>query len=271
MTDPGTAFPSPASPRPAFAVPGLSLTRPAPGVAQLTLDRPKTRNAVTAAMWAGIPFLLQDLEARVLLVAGAGGHFSSGADVSEFTELYATPEDAGETSQAIADATTALSLFPAPTLAVVRGTCMGGGAALALACDLVFGDTTAKWAFPPARLGLAYPYQDVRRLSARVGASVAKDLLFSARQVGAEEAARLGLSDRLLPPGDLENEVMDYADSLRRLSGESQRATKAQFARLAEGQSVDDAATRALFQERFTSADFQEGLSAFRERRTPKF
>ena len=255
--------------------PNLHLTRPAPGIAQLTLSQPAKRNAINAAMWAGIPYLLNELSgersARVLIVTGEGAHFASGADIGEFDSLYATPEDADEISAAIADALDAVARFPAPTLAMIRGACVGGGAAIALACDLRFADTTAKFAFTPAKLGLAYPFEDMARLADAVGLANARDLLFSARLVGAKEARALGLVNRLLSPGELENEVMDYAESLLGLSPRSLATTKAMFARYQGGQRKDDAATRALFRDHFASPDFREGYAAFLAKRRPEF
>lgn len=251
--------------------PNLFLTYPAPGVAQLMLSQPGKRNAINAAMWAGIPYLLNDLEARVLIVTGDGEHFASGADIGEFESLYATPEDSAEISAAIAYALDAIAGFPAPTLAMIRGACVGGGAGVALACDLRFADTSAKFAITPAKLGLVYPFADLRRLSDVVGLANAKDILFSARLFGAEEASGMGLVNRLTPPEELENEVMDYAESLLGLSAQSLATTKAMFRRYARGQRVDDAQTRAMFLDAFGSDDFEEGYRAFLEKRKPDF
>jgi len=258
--------------------PNLHLTRPSKGVAQLTLSQPARRNALNAAMWAGIPFLLRDLKAeaeseplKALIVTGDGDHFASGADITEFETLYATPEDAAETSAAIAAALDTIAEFPVPTVAMIRGACVGGGCGVALACDLRFADSTAKFAITPAKLGLVYPFADLRRLVDTVGLSAAKDMMFSARLVGAEEAFDLGLVDVLAAPEDLENEVMDYLDAIVGLSGGSLRATKAMFGALEAGQRVDDATTKALFADAFGSEDFREGYAAFLKKRKPDF
>ena len=252
--------------------PNLHLTRPAPHIAQITLSQPARRNALNAAMWGGLPLLLRDAaDARVLILTGEGDHFASGADITEFESLYATPEDSAEISAAISHATDSLAAFPAPTIAMIRGACVGGGAGLALACDLRFADTTSKFAVTPAKLGLVYPFTDVRRLADAVGPANAKDILLSARLLGADEAKALGFIHRLLPPEDLENEVMDYAESLASLSPESLRSTKSMFALLSEGQREDTHETRQLFLDGFASADFQEGYRAFLQKRKPEF
>lgn len=249
----------------------LKLTYPAPGIAQLTLSQPARRNALNAAMWAGIPFLLKDVDARVLIITGESDHFASGADISEFGSLYATPEDSAEISAAIANAFHAIANFPAPTIAMIRGACVGGGAGIALACDLRFADTTARFAITPAKLGLVYPFDDILRLVSAVGISRAKDILYSARVLGSDEADRLGLYTRVVAPQDLENEVMDYAQGLTGLSAQSLRTTKAMFARIERGQTEDDDATRQMFLDGFSSDDFGEGFRAFMEKRKPDF
>jgi len=141
-------------------------------IGQLTLNQPSRRNALNAAMWANLPNLLNELsnlkDLRVLIVTGEGQHFSSGADISEFATLYATKESANKISASIANALQALASFPIPTIAVIRGACVGGGCGLALCCDIRFADSTSKFAITPAKLGLAYPYADVQRGSLRV-------------------------------------------------------------------------------------------------------
>ena len=249
----------------------LKLTHPAPGVAQLTLSQPARRNAINAAMWAGIPFLLKDLDARVLIITGEGEHFASGADISEFGSLYATPEDSAEISAAIANAFNAIAEFPAPTIAMIRGACVGGGAGIALACDLRFADTTTRFAITPAKLGLVYPFHDIHRLVSAVGIATAKDILYSARVLGSDEADRLGLYTRVVAPQDLENEVMDYAHGLTQLSTQSLATTKAMFALIEKGQTQDSDETRQMFLDGFSSDDFGEGFHAFMEKRKPDF
>ena len=252
--------------------PNLHLTHPAPHIAQITLSQPARRNAVNAAMWAGLPHLLREAsDARTLILAGEGDHFASGADISEFESLYATPEDSAEISAAISHAMESVAAFPAPTIAMIRGACVGGGAGLALACDLRFADTTAKFAITPAKLGLVYPFADLRRLADTVGLANAKDILLSARLFGADEAKQLGFIHRLTPPEDLENEVMDYAESLVGLSPESLRSTKEMFRLYASGQREETDRTRKLFLDGFSSADFEEGYRAFLEKRKPDF
>ena len=242
-------------------------------VAELVLNRPHTRNALTQAMWAALPGLLEDIAAdcRVLIVRGAGEAFASGADISEFAEVYATPARGEAYSRQIAAALDALAAFPHPSIAMIRGACFGGGCALALACDLRFADESARFAITPAKMGLIYPFNDTRRLVDTVGAPMARDMLYSARTLDAAEALACGLTNRLASPAGLERIVADYVAQLLDMSPHSAELTKRMLALVLDGQDGDDETTKALFAGAFTHADFNEGYRAFLEKRKPDF
>lgn len=242
-------------------------------LAELVLNRPHKRNAFTQAMWADLPGLLDSLAAdcRVLVVRGAGDAFASGADISEFAEVYATPERGEAYSRQIAAALDALAAFPHPTIAMIRGACVGGGCGLALACDLRFCDESARFAITPAKMGLLYPFNDTKRLVDCVGGSMAKDMLFSARTLDAAEALACGLANRITSPSGLERLVGDYVDQLLDMSPHSAEFTKQMIARVLAGQDHDSEATKALFAGAFNHADFNEGYRAFLEKRKPDF
>jgi enoyl-CoA hydratase/carnithine racemase len=244
------------------------------GIAILTLSQPARRNALNAAMWNALPDVLKtlkDADPKVLIVQGDGDHFASGADISEFGTLYATPESSAKISADIAAAMDALAAFPVPTVALIRGACVGGGLGLALACDIRMADNTAKFAITPAKLGLVYPFSDVARLIAAVGAPNAKDILFSARLIKAKRAAKMGLVNTVVKPDELDASVEDYARSIAAQSTQSARAMKTMFAAYAAGQRAETAETEALFLGGFASDDFMEGYSAFMEKRKPNF
>jgi len=135
--------------------------------AHLVLNRPEKRNALNGVMWAAIPGLLAEAAAddgvRVLVLRGAGGAFAAGADISEFEQVYATPDSAAAYSRSIAEALDALAAFAKPTLAMIDGACVGGGCGLALACDLRFAAQGSKFGITPGKLGLAYTLNDTRR------------------------------------------------------------------------------------------------------------
>jgi enoyl-CoA hydratase/carnithine racemase len=244
-------------------------------VATLVLDQPAKRNALTRAMWRMLPALLGqaalDPEVAVLRVEGAGGHFCGGADIGEFAETYATPETAAEANAAIAAAVEALAGFPKPAIAVIRGACVGGGVALALACDLRFAASDARFAVTPAKLGLIYSHGDTRRLMRAVGTARAKDLLFSARSVEAEEAARIGLVDEVRLPQALDDFVAAWLAPVAAGSRPALRAIKAMAAAIEDGAERETPALAALFADAFRGEDFREGRQAFLEKRAAAF
>ena len=253
----------------------LLIDRPASGVARITLSQPTRRNAMNAAMWVDLPERLDDLakdEAlRVLIITGDGAHFSAGADISEFGTLYATPDSAAKISADIQRAFHALAAFPMPTLAMIRGACVGGGCGLALCCDLRFADATSKFAITPAKLGLVYPFGDIARLIDAVGVANASDMLLSARVIKAKPARKMGLIHRNLGVDELESQVMEYAAGLTALSPESLRVTKSMIAAYRSGQRTDTDESDAQFLAGFSSKDFGEGFRAFLEKRKPDF
>lgn len=243
--------------------------------AHLILNRPDKRNALNAAMWEAIPVLLERAlshdDVRLLVVSGAGGSFAAGADISEFEDVYATPERAEAYSRSIARALDGLAAFPRPTLAMIEGACVGGGCGLALACDLRFAAEGSRFGITPGKLGLVYTLNDTARLIRAVGVPTAKDMLFSGRLLDAPEALATGLINRLVPLERLAGEVEAYAGLLAATSPNSAKVTKKLIALVEAGQAEDDEVTRALFLEAFTSADFQEGYRAFLEKRPPVF
>lgn len=244
-------------------------------VASLVLNRPAKHNALTEAMWQEISELLAEAEAdsdiQVLIVRGKGGAFAAGADISEFEDVYATPERAEAYSRAIGAALDGLAAFPKPTIASIEGACVGGGCALALACDLRFAAQGARFGVTPARLGLVYPFNDTRRLVNAVGSAAAKDLLFTARLIDAETALQIGLINRLTPPGILKESVNEYVSHITRASSHTAKITKQMIALIEAGQDQDCEQTRALFLEAFSGEHFQEGYKAFLDKRRPDF
>ena len=244
-------------------------------IGELIISQPKRRNAVNAQMWADLPAVMKEAEAlpgiKVLIVRGDGDHFASGADISEFDTLYKTRESAKKISEDIAAGFDALAKFPLPTIAMIRGACVGGGCGLALCCDLRFADNTSRFAVTPAKLGLVYPFADVQRLIETVGIPNAKDILFSARIIKAKRAEKMGLINKLFKPDDLHHDVFSYARGLTKLSTQSARITKQMFAAYQNGQFGENAQTMDWFLDGFVSDDFTEGYKAFLEKRKPDF
>lgn len=253
----------------------LKLSQVETGIYSLTISQPRKRNALNAQMWADLPVILDEAanksDIKVLIIQGDGEHFASGADISEFETLYASRESSKKISEDIAKGFAALAEFPLPTIALIRGSCVGGGCGVALCCDVRFADNTSKFAITPAKLGLVYPFADVQRLVETVGIPNAKDMLFSARIIKAKRAEKMGLINKLFKPDDLETEVVNYARNIANLSKQSTLITKQMFAAYQNGQFGENSETMDWFLDGFVSADFKEGYRAFLEKRKPNF
>ncbi|MER7111806.1 enoyl-CoA hydratase/isomerase family protein [Streptomyces sp. NPDC000229] len=234
----------------------------ADGVATLVISNPTKRNAMTAGMWRALPELLDssaaDPSVRVLVLTGAGATFCAGADISSLGEP-------GDEQQSLAvRAEEALAAFPKPTLAAVRGYCVGGGSQLAAACDLRFAEEGALFGVTPAKLGIVYPSSSTRRLVSLVGPSAAKYLLFSGELIDTERALRTGLVDEVLPAGELGKRVTEFTRILASRSQLTQAAAK----EFAAGRTDRDAYWAGQARD---SGDTAEGIAAFLERRAPRF
>ncbi|MGW1256631.1 enoyl-CoA hydratase/isomerase family protein [Streptomyces sp. NPDC002513] len=238
------------------------LHRVTDSVATVVIHHPAKRNAMTAGMWKALPPLLGELAAdpvvRALVLTGEGGTFCAGADIST---LRGSPERAQRLAVLAEEA---LAAFPKPTLAAIRGHCVGGGSQLAAACDLRFAEEGALFGVTPARLGIVYPASSTRRLVALVGPGTAKYLLFSGELIDSERALRTGMIDEVLPEGELAKRVAEFTRVLASRSQLTQAAAK----EFANGLTDRDAywAERAR-----AGGDTAEGVTAFLERRPPRF
>ncbi|WP_314174203.1 enoyl-CoA hydratase/isomerase family protein [Streptomyces winkii] len=234
------------------------------GVTTLVLHNPAKRNAMTEAMWRELPGLLaglaDDASVRVLVVTGAEDTFCAGADISAL-------RDSAESAQSLAVAAEeALSAFPKPTLAAVRGHCVGGGAQLAAACDLRFAAQGALFGVTPAKLGIVYPASSTRRLVSLVGPATAKYLLFSGELIDADRALRTGLVDEVHPAESLAERVGAFTRTLVERSQLTQAAAK----EFASGR-ADASRAEHWRREAAESGEAAEGAAAFLERRAPRF
>jgi enoyl-CoA hydratase/carnithine racemase len=245
-------------------------------LAFLVLNRPAKRNAITARMWRQLPGLLGEVAAdralKVLVVRGVDASaFAAGADIDEFEQLHGTPTAARAFQETYAAAICALAGFPKPSIAMIQGPCVGAGCTIAAACDLRLADRSARFAITPARLGHIYRLEDTKRLIDLVGSARTKELLFTGRMIGAEEAREIGLVQRLCEPAELEAAVLETARAIADTSQFSVRATKQIVAMIAAGHAAETEASTAMFLKAIEADDYQEGIRAFREKRKPKF
>lgn len=244
------------------------------GSATLTLNRPNKRNALSVAMWAAIPALVEeavaDPDVKLLFVRGAGGVFASGADISEMPTVYATSEAALANDEKIQAAMAAIENCPKPVIALIEGPCVGGGCGIALACDMRIGAIGSRYGVTPAKLGLIYGAADTRRLVQAVGLSKAKDILFTGRLLAADEALAIGLIDHLVAPEDIDATAGGYIAHIGSASQFSLRSQKSIFA-LIRATGDEAAESRALFGASFEGPDFKEGFAAFMGKRPANF
>jgi enoyl-CoA hydratase len=253
------------------------LSRKEGGVGIVTFNNPERHNAVSLDMWEATKRILDDFAAdnaiRVVVLTGAGGKaFVSGADISKFESERASQEAIARYNEAVERANAAVYEYPKPTIAMIRGYCIGGGVGLALCCDLRICSDDSRFAVPAAKLGLGYPYHGLKKLVDVVGPSFAKEIFYTARQFDAEEARIMGLVNRVIKADELEVYVQKYADAI----GENAPLTIA-TAKFTINEVVNDETKRdlarcaAMVKQCFESADYIEGRRAFMEKRKPAF
>jgi enoyl-CoA hydratase/carnithine racemase len=242
--------------------------RTADSIGYVTIDRPEKRNAMTAQMWRDLADIFNSLDRddrlRAIIVTGAGPSFCAGADIGSLAE-----DDAVVTA-AVTAAERAIRGVRVPTIALIRGHCVGGGNQIALACDLRIADETASFAVPPARLGLVYPVNSTRAMVELIGPAETKHLLFTAIAVSAERALRTGLISEIVSPARLDQRAAELVDAMLPLSPLTQAAMKQIVNAIADGTDADRL-HREWTAEWAASPDVTEGPRAFLERRKPRF
>lgn len=238
------------------------------GVATVVIDHRAKRNAMTAGMWRELPGILERLAAdpgvRTLVLTGAGTDFCSGADISELEEIT---QEGPHLSVA---AEQALVAFRKPTVAAIRGYCVGGGCQLAAACDLRFAAEDARFGITPAKIGIVYPATTTARLVHLVGPAAAKYLLFSGELIDTAHALRIGLADEVVPADRLAERVAAFTATLATRSQLTQQAAKDIVDSIATG-SLTEEQVNGWVKEAIESGEVAEGAAAFLERRAPRF
>ena len=244
-------------------------------VGTLTFNNPERHNAMSLDMWRGAATVLETFErdpaVRVIVLTGAGGKaFVSGADISKFEDERATLEAVAEYNAAVDRFSNVLLTGSKPTIAMIRGFCLGGGVGIAVCCDLRISNEAARFAVPAAKLGLGYGYENVRRIVDLVGPQFATEMLLTARQFDAAEAVRAGLINRVVPDGEIDHTVRQLAETIAGNAPLTIQAVK-HILRELRSERPDVDACDALVKKCFESADYREGRQAFMEKRKPEF
>jgi enoyl-CoA hydratase/carnithine racemase len=228
-------------------------------------------------MWEAVPVLLsqaeQDMRVRLVVFSGAGEKaFVSGADISQFEDMRAAKEAVTRYEQMAETALMSIYNFPKPTLACIRGYCIGGGVNVAISCDMRIAASDAVFSVPAAKLGLGYRYSAMKNLVDLIGPGAAKDLFFTARRLDAQEALQLGLICRVCETEKLPALLSEYTSALAANAPITIAAAKAITKEILKpSPELDMALCQQLIRNCFESADYAEGRKAFMEKRKPIF
>ena len=253
------------------------LSRKEGRVGYVIFNNPERHNAVSLEMWEATAKILEDFgkddEVRVVVLTGAGGKaFVSGADISKFASERASLEDTRSYNIKTEATFVGIYEFPKPTIAMIRGYCIGGGLGLASCCDLRICSDNSRFAVPAARLGLGYGYGGLKRLIDIVGHSFAKEIFYTARQFNAEEAYGMGLVNRVVPAAELESAVKNITDMICANAPLTIKAVKFTVGEMFKDEAKRNLArSTELVEQCFASRDYTEGRTAFMEKRKPVF
>jgi enoyl-CoA hydratase len=247
------------------------------GVGVITFNNPDKRNAMSLEMWEGLGHALTGLRddpaVRVVILVGAGDKaFVSGADISQFEKTRHNAAASKEYSKRSEAQRALLANYPKPTIACIRGFCLGGGMQVAMLSDIRIASDNSRFGIPAARLGIAYGYDGLRHLVSLVGPSWARLIMYTGMRIEAAEALRIGLVDRVLPDAELWDATMEIARTISGNAPLAIRAAKITIAEVLKDESNRDMeAIKAIGRACMDSEDFREGRTAFMEKRKPQF
>jgi len=248
----------------------LDVDHPAAHVARLTISNPAKRNALDRPILDALAETLPRLEARCILLTGAGDIFSAGYDIGDLDPSHLAEEAAELVAHPFQNALEALDAVEVPVVAALNGHAIGGGLELAMACDLRVAAAGARMGMPPGRLGLVYSHTGIRRFLDAVGAARTRELFLTARLIDAETAMSWGLVNDVVPRDSLAARGLAMATDVASLAPLAQRGNKRVLRDLLAG-TVDEEALAALREQAFRSEDFAEGVRAFVEKRAPEW
>lgn len=245
------------------------------GLATVTMNRPDKMNAFTQPMYERFGEIFEELDAdddvRCILIQGAGDRaFCAGSDIGEFDDTRVGVEQAKEYAQLANDATDKLLYCRHPTVAKIRGVCVGGGLEIASMCDIRICSSDSRFGLPINRIGLTVDFDELAAICDLVGRRVAQEILLEGRVFGAEEALNKGLVSRMVAPEELDGEVESSVNRILRSAPLVNRWHKAFIRRLADPKPLDDAEREEPFRC-YETEDYIEGTHAFVEKRRPNF
>jgi enoyl-CoA hydratase len=244
------------------------------GIAVLTFNRPDARNAMTWDMYQGLFDACEHVDAddriRVFVLRGAGDKaFVAGTDISQFKK-FTTPQHAIDYERSQNKNVGRLELVKKPTIAMIRGFAVGGGASIALACDLRIAGTDARLGVPIAKtLGNTLSMTTLARIVAHIGPARTKELLFTARLIDAQEGKAAGVFNEVVEPERLEERTFEVAEQIAANAPLTIRSIKEGVRRLMAHAAIEEAEDLVLMA--YESADFKEGIDAFLNKRAPKW
>lgn len=247
------------------------------GVATVTFNDPARHNTLSTGMRDALVGTLRALDAdsdvRVVILTGAGDRaFSAGADISEFATQRTTPEARAEFDRGASLLGAVWDEMTTPVIAKIRGYCLGGGLLVALRADIRIAAAGSQFSVPAARLGLGYGPTSVTILLDRLGPAATSEILFSARRLDADEAARIGLVNRVVAADQLDATVTELARAIAANAPLTVAACKAAIRELGHEPGARNLArVDEMVEACFRSDDYREGQRAFREKRAPQF
>jgi enoyl-CoA hydratase len=243
----------------------------------IRFNNPARHNALSVDMWEAIPTLLaqadMDDSIRLVVFSGAGEKaFVSGADISQFEDMRAAREAVKHYEAMAEEALMSIYRCSKPTLACIRGYCIGGGVNVAISCDIRIASSDSVFSIPAARLGLGYRYSAMKNLVDLIGVGAAKDLFLTARKIDAQEAKSLGLISRMCAPEELEALLSEYTSAMAANAPITVHAAKIIMGEILKpSPELDHDLCRQLIRNCFESEDYAEGRRAFMEKRKPVF
>ena len=243
----------------------------------IRFNNPAKHNALSVDMWEAVPPLLAQAETddavRLVIFSGEGTKsFVSGADISQFEDMRAAREAVKRYEQMAETALMGIHDFAKPTVAAIRGYCIGGGVNVSISCDIRLATSDSQFAIPATRLGLGYRLSALKNLVDLVGPGRAKDMFFTARRLDAAEALAIGLVNRVVPAVGLDALVAEYQQMISTGAPLTIKAGKRIIREVLKlDADTDTELCRRLILDCFESEDYAEGRTAFMEKRKPQF